>query len=121
MTPSAPRPAAPKPPTHLRAPTATWFTHVVAEFTLDEHHVRILTLAAEAWDRCCQAREVLDRDGLTYVDRFGSPRARPEIAIERDSRLAFVRCLRELALDGIDTPEAPRPPLVAAGRPYGRG
>jgi len=41
---------------------------VVGDYDLEPHHVRLLTLAAEAWDRGQQAREVLDRDGLTYTD-----------------------------------------------------
>jgi hypothetical protein len=58
------------------------------------------------------AREVLDKDGLTYTDRFGAPRARPEVAIERDSRIAFARLVRELALDVEAPPEPSRPPAL---------
>ena len=60
------------------------------------------------------ARKVLDAEGVTYTDRFGAPRARPEVGIERDSRLAFLRALRELGLD-LEAPEAPRPPAVRGG------
>ena len=76
-------------------------------------HLRILTAACEAWDRCCQAREVIDREGLIYTDRFGSPRARPEISIERDCRLAFMRAVRELDLD-TEPPTQPRRPRALA-------
>lgn len=72
--------------------------------------MRLLTLAGESWDRCCQAREALTIHGLTFEDRFGCPRSRPEIAIERDSRLAFVRLVRELDLDIESPPGTPRPP-----------
>jgi hypothetical protein len=82
---------------------------VVEEFELEEHHVKLLTLAAEAWDRGQQARAVLDAEGISYVDRFGAPRSRPEVAVERDSRIAFARLLRELDLD-VDTRPDPRPP-----------
>jgi phage terminase small subunit len=100
-----------KPPSHLSPETRKWFTGIVQDFVLESHHIRLLTLAAEAWDRCAAARQVIDRDGMTYVDRFNAPRARPEIAVERDSRLAFTRCLRELALDGVSGPElSSRPP-----------
>jgi hypothetical protein len=82
----------------------------VAEFRLEEHHERLLTLAGEAWDRATEAREALAEHGLTYVDRFDQPRARPEVAIERDSRLAFARLIRELDLDGepLAEPRIPR-------------
>jgi len=72
----------------------------MAESGLEEHHVRLLTLAAEAWDRAQEARVALAQHGTTYTDRFGQPRARPEVNIERDARIAFARLLRELDLDG---------------------
>jgi phage terminase small subunit len=83
---------------------------------LDEHHVRLLTLACEAWDRCQQARESLDVEGLVFEDRFGAPHARPEIAIERDSRLAFARLVRELDLDTTEVGEPSRPPPLKSNR-----
>lgn len=101
----------PKPPRHLRPATRRWWAGIVADYELESHHLRLLTLAAEAWDRCEQAREVLAREGLIYADRFGQPRARPEVAIERDSRIAFARLLRELALD-VAPPEEGRPPAI---------
>lgn len=100
------------PPNHLRADTAAWWKAVAADYALEAHHIRILTLAAESWDRGVEAREAIARHGTVYVDRFDQPRARPEVAIERDSRIAFARLVRELALD-VDPPdEDGRPPRV---------
>lgn len=101
--------ASPKPPKHLRKNTQKWFESVLDDFDLEPHHLKLLTLAAEAWDRACAAREVIDKDGLTFTDRFGQPKARPEVGIERDSRIGFARLLRELALDADMTPDS-RPP-----------
>ena len=81
------------------------------EFELGEHHVRLLTLACESWDRAKQAREALN-GSLTYTDRFGCPRLRPEVGVERDSRLSFVRILRELALDVEPPRDGARPPGI---------
>lgn len=88
-----------KAPKHLRAPTRRWYESVLEQYDLEAHHIRLLTLACEALDRCAGAREALERHGTTYTDRWGCPRGRPEISIERDSRLAFARLLRELGLD----------------------
>src|SRR5262245_4699841 len=98
-------------PAHLRPATRDWFAAVLADYELEEHHTRLLTLAGEAWDRGQQAREVLDREGLTYTDRFGAPRLRPEAGIERDSRIAFARLVRELSLD-VEPPSDSRPPAL---------
>jgi phage terminase small subunit len=104
-----------RPPSHLRPETRRWFEHVTDGFALEQHHTRLLTLAGEAWDRCVQAREALDKLGLTVEDRFGFPMPRPEIAVERDSRLAFCRIIRELDLDTEATP-SPRPPALQSNR-----
>jgi hypothetical protein len=102
-------------PDGLSEPTAAWWRQVNREFVLEPHHIKLLTLAAQALDRVYEAREILARDGLTYTDRFGSPKARPEAAIERDARLAFARLLRELDLD-CAAPEASRPPAIRSNR-----
>jgi len=99
-------------PPHLRPDTAGWWLSVAADYALEPHHLRILTLAAESWDRGVEAREAIARHGCVYVDRFDQPRARPEVAMERDARIAFARLVRELALD-VDAPgESNRPPRI---------
>lgn len=121
---SAPRgPSAPPlkqdpPPPHLRPETASWWKAVVAEFDLEPHHLRILRLACEAWDRGQEAREAIAEHGSVFVDRFNQPRARPEVAIERDCRISFARLMRELALDVDGPDDGSRPPPIAgkAGR-----
>jgi len=101
------------PTDHLELSTRTWVESVVKEFVLEDHHFMILVLAGEARDRGRQARELLAREGLTIVDRFGSPRPHPAVAIEKDSAIRFARLVRELGLD-VDGPteERARPPLV---------
>ena len=92
-------------PGHLRAPTRRWFSSVVRTFELDEHHLKLLGLAGEAFDRAEVARLAL-RDGLTFQDRFGTPRARPEVAISRNCMATFARLLKELGLDAeLPTPK----------------
>jgi P27 family predicted phage terminase small subunit len=104
-----------KPPKHLRPASSQWWAEVLAEYDLDSHHVRLLTKACEAFDRSEQAREAILKHGLTFEDRFGSPHARPECAIERDSRLAFARLVREIGLD-VSPPTESRPHALKANR-----
>lgn len=107
----------PKPPEHLQPATAAWWKAVVEDYELEPHHLRLLQLAGESWDRCQAARAVLDADGISYTDRFGAPRARPEVAVERDARVAFARLIRELDLD-VEPPsqERARPPSLRSIR-----
>lgn len=59
-------------PAHLRPDTQAWWRHVHANWRLEQHHSRLLTMAAEAWDRACQAREILAEDGI-LLGRDGVP------------------------------------------------
>ena len=105
-----------QPPSHLQPATAAWWASVLAEYALEQHHIRLLTLAATAWDRAEDARQAIEAHGLTFIDRQGSPRTRPEIAVERDSRIAFTRMLRELDLDVSEPSATPRPPALRSNR-----
>jgi len=71
--------------------------------------LRLLTLAAEAWDSGRQARETLAESGTFYNNKAGEPRAHPAVAVERDCRIAYARLMRELDLDGY--PESDFRPL----------
>jgi P27 family predicted phage terminase small subunit len=108
----------PPPPAHLSASTKKWWKSVVAEFLLEEHHRHLLKLACEALDRAEGARETLATLGTTYTDRFGAPRARPEVAIERDARISFARLVRELDLDTEVPSSGHRPPPLRSNRRF---
>ena|SRR5205809_732263 len=106
----APKPT-PKPPAHLKKASRDWWAKVNSDYSLEDHHRRLLTLACESWERAQQARQAIEEHGLTFTDKAGQPRARPEVAIERDSRVVFARLLRELDLEGepLPDPRLPRP------------
>lgn len=106
----------PPAPPHLSPGASAWWQSTVEAFEFDEHHLRLLRLACEAWDRGQAAREIIATEGMTFEDRFGSPKVRPEISIERDARIGFARLVRELGLDAAGQPEAPRPPVIRTSR-----
>ena len=83
---------------------------------LEPHHVRLLTLAYEAYDSAQEARETLEREGKTYIDRSDQPKPRPEVAIQRDSAIGFARMLRELDLDISGPTDRARPPSLLSNR-----
>lgn len=107
----------PTPPSYLKKPTREWFAQVAADYQFEPHHLRILEMAAQAWDEFQLARTAVSKHGLTFVDRYGQPRERPEVGTARQARTSFARMIRELALDIEPPPESPRPPRTG-GQTY---
>jgi P27 family predicted phage terminase small subunit len=107
----------PQPPTHLSSSAKQWWQATVETYVLQEHHLRLLQLACEAWDRAQEARTQIDREGLTVPGREGGVRPHPAVAIERDARLAVARLVRELDLD-VEPPPSERngPPPIFSNR-----
>jgi P27 family predicted phage terminase small subunit len=100
----------PPPPDHLSPAMQGWWRQVVAEYDLDPHHLKLLEAAADAWDRMAAARSVVAAQGLTVTTKHGVKK-HPAVDIERDSRIAFSRILRELDLDEpVPSPAAYVPP-----------
>ena len=100
------RPRAPK---HLCPKTRRWWSSVVNEWQLEDHHKKLLTLAAESWDRIAEAQEQITIDGVYIKDRFGQLKPHPALAVERQEKICFARLLRELDLDVDPPPESRRP------------
>jgi P27 family predicted phage terminase small subunit len=92
-----------RPPKHLSPATRRWFAEICEQYSFESHHLRVLQAAAEAWDRCQAAREVVTAEGLIVSTRLGERKPHPAISVERDNRLAFLRAIRELGLD-LDQP-----------------
>jgi phage terminase small subunit len=70
----------------------------VGQYELDETERIILAAACEAADRAAEAKVMVDADGAVVDGRYG-PRQHPAVAIERDSRIAMLRALRELGYE----------------------
>jgi hypothetical protein len=102
---------------HLKPQTRRWFRDVTGRWILEQHHERILLNACEAWDRGEEARLIVDREGQTYNDRFGQPKLRPEVLVERDCKALFAKLVRELDLD-LEAPKeaGSRPPALRSIR-----
>jgi P27 family predicted phage terminase small subunit len=107
----------PQAPSHLSPSARQWWETTVQDYVLQEHHLRLLQLACEAWDEAQKARAQLEREGLTVPGREGGVRPHPCVAIERDARLAVARLVRELDLD-TEPPVSERngPPAIFSNR-----
>ena len=92
--------AVPSVPGHLSVKAKKWVRALLDQYTFNSVEWALVIYAAEAADRCAAAREALaDGAGLTFIDRHGSPKPRPEVQIELSSRAAFARIVRQLQID----------------------
>jgi P27 family predicted phage terminase small subunit len=113
--PEAPSPT--EPPSNLSDAAKAWWRRATNdEYVLEDHHRRVLSEGAAAWDRAQQAKALVDAEGLVIRDRFGQSKPHPAVQIERDARSLYLRCCRELDLDGAISPES-RPPRASRNRP----
>ena len=101
-------------PDHLTDEAKAIWQEILTEYDIsDAAGLRILRVALESFDRAQAARQAIDEQGMTFLDKFGQPKPHPLLAIERDSRAAFLTGLKALNLDL--EPLRDRP-----GRPSGR-
>jgi hypothetical protein len=100
-------------PKHLEPPTRKWVKSVLDDYELEDHHIHLLILAAEALDRSNAARKLIDEHGMVYFDKAGQPKPFPAVIIERDAKDLFRRLLRELNLS--EGGEENRPPGLKYG------
>jgi hypothetical protein len=108
-----------RPPQGLRPTTRKWFLSVVNDWTLEEHHTRLLALAARAFDEAETAEALYRREGLVISMPSGAKRPHPAIRVALEARACFMRALRELDLDLEPPAVAKRPPTlrsIAGGR-----
>jgi P27 family predicted phage terminase small subunit len=96
-------------PEHLSRSARDFWRSVARGYVLESHHLALLTLACEAHDRATAARQLIDREGICVVDRFGQRTAHPAVAVERDSRAAFARLVKQLDLDLVPPGPVGRP------------
>lgn len=88
-----------KSPGHLSAAARRLFIAITGDYQLEAYHRAILVKALEAFDRAEQARLIIGTEGLIVETRLGERKANPAVAIERDSRAAFLAGMRQLGLD----------------------
>lgn len=96
----------PEPPRHLSVEARVLWRHFHDQYDFEPWETKTLRLALDALDRASAARRAIRRYGLTYQDRFGAPHARPEVAIERDARQAWIRLMTALDLPTEEEPSA---------------
>ena len=87
-------------------------------YELEAHHLKLLQIGCESWDRSLEAREAVTHDGPYFRDRNSNIKPHPGIAVEQQARKQFIAALREIGLD-VKAPEGPRAPMLPVYRKAG--
>ena len=94
-------------PGHLSESAQSWCAYVLKNNNLDDNKLRLLILAAEAWDRSTVARETIAKEGIIYVSRLGEPQRHPAVAIKDQAENTFARLVKQLDLKVVVAPIDP--------------
>jgi hypothetical protein len=90
----------PPPPKHLvDTVEAQIWEHVIRDFQLPAIGIDILRTSLEAHMRARECREAISRDGMVITNSAGQQKPHPLLAVERDSRAAWLQGIKQLNLD----------------------
>jgi hypothetical protein len=95
-------PAIPKPPAGLSRRSRALWRDTVDEFELSASELFVLENGLRCLDRADEAAAVVNREGVTVLDRYGSPKAHPAVDVEVRCRAAFNAAMRQLAVKVTD-------------------
>jgi phage terminase small subunit len=99
-----------KAPNKLQVTGRNFWKKVLSEYELNESHdLERLSMAAKCLDELRETEQRVKKDGRFLVNRYGNLTEHPGSKTIRDTRLLFVKIIRELGLD-VENPEDPRPP-----------
>lgn len=93
-------------PTHLEPATLMWAEYILTNWTLDEHHARLLQLACEAWDTSQRAHAIVAVEGMTVPTAAGGCKAHPLLAVAAAARAQFASLIAQLNLEDVGKPGA---------------
>jgi P27 family predicted phage terminase small subunit len=88
----------PKAPAGLSRRSSRLWRCVVEEFELSPAELELLRNALLALDRADQAADVLAAEGVTVLDRYGTPKTHPAVDVEARSRAIFGRFVAQLGV-----------------------
>ena len=88
-------------PAHLGKDARQMWREIIAEYDgWGVAELSILCSALEAYDRMKQAQRELGKTLITK-DKYNVVRVHPCVAVERDSRQAYLRALKQLGIGGV--------------------
>lgn len=103
----------PKSPPYWEAPYRKLYQAITAEYEFSASEIETLKVGIDCLRRRQQAREIIDREGLTLMSASGTAHKHPAIEIEKIATAGWIAAFRALALKTEEIEFRP-------GRPGGR-
>jgi phage terminase small subunit len=93
----------PASPNHFHAVEKALWNQFVRESVFDmKAGLSLLESALDAHSRARECREVIAREGLSFVDaKTGSIKSHPLLSVERDARSSYLHHMRALRLETV--------------------
>jgi P27 family predicted phage terminase small subunit len=99
----------PKAPAHLKVDGTSFWKRVLTDYVIeDAHDLARLQVVCEALDRIAECRDRIAQDGAWVEGRFGL-KQHPALVMEDRQRATFLKAVRELSLDLVES-QPTRPP-----------
>lgn len=92
----------PKPPTGICSDARRFWTSVNSLYELTPDRMEALVEACHSMTRARQCRKAIKAHGLTYLDKAGQPKPRPEVAQEKAAQLVYSKMIQLINIDPTD-------------------
>lgn len=107
MSDNKPANSGPRTPPGINDRAAKVWRSVVVDYDLEEWQLSLLRRAVQVMTDVDNARQILDAEGYTYLNRFDDPQLRPEVAIVRQGIQQELAIFQKLRLDAPDEEDVP--------------
>ena|SRR5438045_2354095 len=103
----------PRPPAGLSPAARRWWARLQRGYDIcDDGGLCVLNETAWAYHRAEEAKTIVERDGPVVFDRWQQAKVHPAVLVERNSRAAVLRGLKQLGVG-----DAPGEQQRGPGRP----
>lgn len=73
-----------------------WVKNIAKRLEIKPEQEESLYQAAHCLDRIQEARDIIDKEGIVAVDRFGQPKTHPATIVEKDNKALFSRMVKDV-------------------------
>ena len=96
-----------------RSEVQIFFDEILKNFELEADSLKVFQVACHSLDRYLEAKEKLDREGITYMTSTGNVKKHPANEIEKVAKAQFLQAMRMLGISDLEPNRPGRPTSIA--------